>query len=222
MRMVFDSVPEEQRGALYRRFEETVAAPLEYGAAVLARGGARVVSGYVYLLDVKEDNNRLVFENARLRGRVRELESAEAENRRLRRLRRGRNQSRGELHVRRPLQSHDGHHPEGGPGFQGRGGLSEGKEIDTAPRSPAGGLHPAASLTSGWLREALPRHALPPTRGGYGKGRPSLGSGGPFLLRAAGFAGKEAPAPAGGPSRERREAGRLSGRPLPGAGFTVS
>lgn len=64
----------------------TVAAPLEYVAAVLARGVSRVVSGYVYLLDVKEDNNRLVFENARLRGRVRELESAEAENRRLRRL----------------------------------------------------------------------------------------------------------------------------------------
>ncbi len=64
----------------------TVAAPLEYVAAVLARAVSRVVSGYVYLLDVKEDNNRLVFENARLRARARELESAEAENRRLRRL----------------------------------------------------------------------------------------------------------------------------------------
>jgi len=48
----------------------TVAAPLEYVAAVLARGVSRVVSGYVYLLDVKEDNNRLVFENARPRSRA--------------------------------------------------------------------------------------------------------------------------------------------------------
>ncbi len=63
-----------------------VAAPLEYVAAVMARGVSRIVSGYVYLLDVKEDNNRLVFENARLRSKLRELESEEAENRRLRRL----------------------------------------------------------------------------------------------------------------------------------------
>lgn len=63
-----------------------VAAPLEYVAAVLARGVSRIVSGYVYLLDVKEDNNRLDFENARLRAKLRELESEEAENRRLRRL----------------------------------------------------------------------------------------------------------------------------------------
>ncbi|MBN2195580.1 MAG: rod shape-determining protein MreC [Polyangiaceae bacterium] len=64
----------------------TVAAPLEYVAAVLARGVSRIVSSYVYLVDVKEDNNRLVFENARLRRRLRELEAAEAENRRLQRL----------------------------------------------------------------------------------------------------------------------------------------
>jgi rod shape-determining protein MreC len=64
----------------------TVAAPLEYIAAVLARGVSRIVGSYVYLLDVREDNDRLVFENARLRTKVRELQSQEAENRRLRRL----------------------------------------------------------------------------------------------------------------------------------------
>lgn len=63
-----------------------VAAPLEYVAAVSARGISRIVGGYVYLVDVKEDNNRLLFENARLRTKLRELQAAEAENRRLRRL----------------------------------------------------------------------------------------------------------------------------------------
>jgi rod shape-determining protein MreC len=40
----------------------------------------------VYLVDVKADNDRLSFENARLRSRLREVEAAEVENRRLRRL----------------------------------------------------------------------------------------------------------------------------------------
>ena len=41
---------------------------------------------YVYLVDVKADNERLAYENARLRERVRRLEQNEVENRRLRRL----------------------------------------------------------------------------------------------------------------------------------------
>jgi rod shape-determining protein MreC len=53
-----------------------VAAPVQYVAAAIARGLSSLVSDYVYLVDVKEDNNKLAYENARLR----------AENRRLRRL----------------------------------------------------------------------------------------------------------------------------------------
>ncbi len=41
---------------------------------------------YVYLVDVKKDNDKLAYENARLRAEVRQLKSAEAENVRLRRL----------------------------------------------------------------------------------------------------------------------------------------
>ncbi len=63
-----------------------VAAPLQYISAALARGVSSLVSDYVYLVDVKGDNDRLSFENARLRSRLREVEAAEAENRRLRRL----------------------------------------------------------------------------------------------------------------------------------------
>lgn len=63
-----------------------IAAPIEYVSAALARGVSSLIGEYVYLVDVKEDNNRLSYENSRLRSRVRELLSAEAENRRLRRL----------------------------------------------------------------------------------------------------------------------------------------
>src|SRR6187399_1690812 len=63
-----------------------VAAPLQYAAAALSRGISNVVGQYVYLVDVKIDNDRLVYENARLRASQRELADALAENRRLRRL----------------------------------------------------------------------------------------------------------------------------------------
>lgn len=63
-----------------------IAAPVEYVSAALARGISSIIGEYVYLVDVKEDNNRLTYENARLRSRVRDLLSAQSENRRLRRL----------------------------------------------------------------------------------------------------------------------------------------
>jgi rod shape-determining protein MreC len=63
-----------------------IAAPLEYVSAALARGVSSLIGEYVYLVDVKADNNRLSYESARLRARNSELERTEAENRRLRRL----------------------------------------------------------------------------------------------------------------------------------------
>jgi rod shape-determining protein MreC len=63
-----------------------IGAPLEYAAAAVARTVSDHVSKYVYLVDVKQDNNRLAYENARLGARVRELEQAQTDNRRLRRL----------------------------------------------------------------------------------------------------------------------------------------
>ncbi len=63
-----------------------VTAPIQYASAALARGISNLVGDYVYLVDVKKNNDKLSYETARLRGRVRQLESAEAENRRLRRL----------------------------------------------------------------------------------------------------------------------------------------
>lgn len=63
-----------------------IAAPIQYASSALARGLSGLISDYVYLVDVKADNEKLSYENARLRARVRELDGAEAENRRLRRL----------------------------------------------------------------------------------------------------------------------------------------
>jgi len=63
-----------------------VAAPFQYFAALLARGVSSLVGDYVYLVDVKADNNRLAYENANLRSKVSDSERTEADNRRLRRL----------------------------------------------------------------------------------------------------------------------------------------
>ena len=63
-----------------------IAAPFEWAGSTAARHVSSLIGNYVYLVDVKNDNNRLSYENARLRTRVRELEHAEAESRRLRRL----------------------------------------------------------------------------------------------------------------------------------------
>lgn len=61
-----------------------ISAPVEYAASALARGVSSLIGDYVYLVDVKADNNRLSYANARLRSRVSELMAVEAENRRLR------------------------------------------------------------------------------------------------------------------------------------------
>ncbi len=61
-----------------------ISAPVEYAASALARGVSSLIGDYVYLVDVKADNNRLSYTNARLRSRVSELVAVEAENRRLR------------------------------------------------------------------------------------------------------------------------------------------
>ncbi len=63
-----------------------VSAPIEFAASSLARGVSNVWESYVYLVDVKADNDRLVYENARFREQVHHLEQKDAENRELRRL----------------------------------------------------------------------------------------------------------------------------------------
>jgi rod shape-determining protein MreC len=63
-----------------------IAAPIEIAAAMIARGAGDVWTEYVYLVDVRQDNERLEYDSARLRERVHSLEQAQAESRQLRRL----------------------------------------------------------------------------------------------------------------------------------------
>jgi rod shape-determining protein MreC len=63
-----------------------VSTPIQYAASALANGVSSLISDYVYLVDVKADNRRLSYENARLRNKVRSLEQKEAEHQRLRKL----------------------------------------------------------------------------------------------------------------------------------------
>ncbi|HWL86561.1 MAG TPA: rod shape-determining protein MreC, partial [Polyangiaceae bacterium] len=63
-----------------------ISVPIEYGAATLARGITHVVSDYVYLVDVKADQDRLSYENARLHEQVQKLTAQQVENQELRRL----------------------------------------------------------------------------------------------------------------------------------------
>src|ERR1700733_12154533 len=63
-----------------------VSAPIEAAVAMVARGVGDGWDADVYLVDVKHDNERLAYDNARLREQVRSLEQAQVESRQLRRL----------------------------------------------------------------------------------------------------------------------------------------
>jgi rod shape-determining protein MreC len=63
-----------------------ISAPIQFGASSLARGVSHLWGDYIYLVDVKSDNERLAYDNARLRENVHKLEQAQVENQELRRL----------------------------------------------------------------------------------------------------------------------------------------
>src|SRR5271165_5948109 len=75
----------ENQGAL-DRWILRLSAPIQSVAATIAHGAGGVVEDYVYLVDVKRDNERLGYDNARLREQVHALEQAQIDNRQLRRL----------------------------------------------------------------------------------------------------------------------------------------
>ncbi len=77
--------PPENQGPLERLILR-LTAPIEGAAAMIARGVGDVWDDYVYLVDVKKDNARLAYDNARLREQVRSLEQAQVESRQLKRL----------------------------------------------------------------------------------------------------------------------------------------
>ncbi|HEY3593516.1 MAG TPA: rod shape-determining protein MreC [Polyangiaceae bacterium] len=74
-----------------------ISAPIQYVSSLLAREVSNLWGNYVYLVEVKADHQRLVYENARLLDRVRRLEQEEVENRRLKRLLGVKDSIRGDL-----------------------------------------------------------------------------------------------------------------------------
>ncbi|MDP8999370.1 MAG: rod shape-determining protein MreC, partial [Myxococcota bacterium] len=54
-----------------------ISAPIEVAAATLARGIGNVWGDYVYLIEVKQEDERLAYDNARLREQVHALEQAQ-------------------------------------------------------------------------------------------------------------------------------------------------
>ncbi|MEY4577004.1 MAG: hypothetical protein RL701_1707, partial [Pseudomonadota bacterium] len=72
-------------------------APIQYSTAQLAQGISAVLQEYVYLVDVKRDNDRLRTDNLRLQEENSHLSGAATENRRLRRLLQLREELRGSL-----------------------------------------------------------------------------------------------------------------------------
>ncbi len=63
-----------------------ISVEIEVCVSFVARGIAGVWDDYVYLVDVKKDNERLSYDNARLRENVHRLEQNQVENQQLRRL----------------------------------------------------------------------------------------------------------------------------------------
>ncbi|MGD8863037.1 MAG: rod shape-determining protein MreC [Myxococcales bacterium] len=74
-----------------------LSAPIQYVATQAAIGVSGIWQDYVYLIEVKRDNDRLREENARLREMTFKLRSEAAENRRLRKLLQLRDQLKGSL-----------------------------------------------------------------------------------------------------------------------------
>lgn len=63
-----------------------VSAPMQYVGSWMGRGISSLIGSYVYLVDVKSENQRLKKDLVRLHDRARRLENLEADNRRLRRM----------------------------------------------------------------------------------------------------------------------------------------
>jgi rod shape-determining protein MreC len=61
-------------------------APVEYVVSAMARGTSNVFQHYFWLVDVKADNERLEYENARLHEEIHHQQQTEVDNRDLRRL----------------------------------------------------------------------------------------------------------------------------------------
>jgi rod shape-determining protein MreC len=85
------------------RFLLRLSAPIQYVLAVIGEGISDVWNDYIYLVDTKEENERLRFELGRLRLENRKLKDVAAENVRLREMLRLRESNPGEFVAARVI-----------------------------------------------------------------------------------------------------------------------
>jgi rod shape-determining protein MreC len=78
------NLSEGSRAGFLDRWLLQISAPVQWVAIQVATGVSAIVEEYVYLVDVHRENERLSYENARLKQQVSDLESLERENDRLR------------------------------------------------------------------------------------------------------------------------------------------
>lgn len=87
----------------FDRFILRISAPIQYVLAVIGEGISDVWNDYIYLVDTKEENERLRFELGRLRLENRKLKDVAAENFRLREMLRLRESNPGEFVTARVI-----------------------------------------------------------------------------------------------------------------------
>jgi rod shape-determining protein MreC len=80
------SIRDPRETSAFDRAVMRISAPIQYVSSLLAREVSNLWGNYVYLVEVKADHQRLEYENARLKDRVRKLEQDEIELRRVKRL----------------------------------------------------------------------------------------------------------------------------------------
>lgn len=84
------------RTTLLDRWLLQISAPVQWVAVKVASGASALFEEYTYLVDVRRENDRLSYENARLVQQVRDLEALDRENARLKQLLALRDEVRGE------------------------------------------------------------------------------------------------------------------------------
>ena len=90
------NLSDPSRTSIVDRWLLQISAPVQWVASRVATGASALIEDYTYLVDVRSENDRVSFENARLKQQVRDLESLERENSRLRQLLVLRDELRGE------------------------------------------------------------------------------------------------------------------------------
>lgn len=74
------------RVTMLDRWIVQISAPVQWVAVKMATGASSILEEYTYLVDVRRENDRLTYENARLKQQVRDLEALDTENARLKQM----------------------------------------------------------------------------------------------------------------------------------------